>query len=185
MSLRDQLENSRKKKAAAQAAKPVATPAAKPVAAAKKPAAPVKSTEVAEKPLEETLKFSCGHERPLTSVLKKKCPKCREDEHQAILEQRKRPRPIRPKKRKEIGRLPSNSTFSKHYNAEKVEWTVILTVPDYPEIKVVCSASIRAECEAFNLWLQQFNQRHQQPTTTESTTSTAPLPEAVSTESAP
>jgi hypothetical protein len=85
------------------------------------------------RPAEPTLRFACGHDRPLAKVVNQKCAPCLEEERARARQKRlqaahKRTGSRLDKRERATGRLPHESIFSVIYDASTTTWSGSLTI---------------------------------------------------------
>jgi hypothetical protein len=112
--------------------KPTASMAAE--APAVKPAQP--------KPAATMLRFSCGHERPLSDFTGRKCSACRQE----AAKRRRAQKEAKPARLDaQHGRLPDGAVYEKTYSAATETWTATLAIPGLPVLEATASGSFTVE----------------------------------------
>lgn len=98
---------------------------------------------------EATIRYKCGHTKPLRCFEEANCSICRQNKKKRSRD-RYTPRIVDQK-----GRLPDGSIYQKKYDATAQLWTVTLIVPMDGETKhfsATGSGSMRTEFECDNLY---------------------------------
>jgi hypothetical protein len=128
--------------------KPTPPPPAPPPDAAKAPPSPPGPGK--GKVSGPTVRFACGHDKPLAKVVGKPCQGC-QNEAVAAARRARREREAAKRAAKEAagpkaragGRLPGGAAVSLVYDAAKVEWRGVLHVEGYPEFRAAASGQFR------------------------------------------
>jgi hypothetical protein len=118
-----------RKRAAATAVQPQATPVeapAVPVPPEPPPGKPAKPPKAPKEP-SPTGTYICGHKESLAHTYGRACPACQNEGRRRKAEKRRAGQGAKAERRPE-GRLPDGATFAAVYNAAAVAWDGSLTV---------------------------------------------------------